>query len=257
MAGHVERFLARSMLRAWDPFVHIPWVNLAPERLTRTQRRAVEFITMIEDHLPGYFAAYSRRFPVDDSVDSDEFEYNREFYHFAVRWAQEEDCHAYVLFKYQVDAGIAGPGELRRSLSDQGRKRFDVPYTDSLQVFTYTFLQEKITQLYYQQLSRVVEEPVLRTLLRLLARDEGRHFVFFADVMRSYLDSSGMALLPAIREVVQTFKMPLAETLDHYRSWAMRAAAAVGGHDPTKAMDELVRLVHRTCDGPTRSTSLD
>lgn len=257
LASHVERFLATAAQRAWDPFRSIAWEQLDPDRLTEGQRSAVQFITVIEDHLPGYFAAYARRFPVDESVDLPTVVNNRELYRFLVRWAQEEDWHAYVLFQYQVKAGIASAGTLRERLAVEGQKPFDVPYAKPVQVFVYTLIQEKVTQLYYQQLAQRVSEPTLRSLLRLLARDEGRHFVFFSHLMESYITAFGSDLSPAIKDVVQTFKMPLAETVERYWRWALAASTAVGGYDYTPAFEELIRVVKRAGNGATRSRSTD
>ena len=257
MAGIVDPFLATAALRTWNPFTSIPWEELNPELLTDGQRSAIQFVTMVEDHLPGYFSAYVRRFPVDDSVDLPSFLTNREFYRFAVRWAQEEDWHAYVLFQYQVKVGIAAPDDLRQRLAVEGRKPFDVPYVEPLQVFTYTLIQEKVTQLYYQQLAHHVQEPTLRVLLRLLSRDEGRHFVFFSRLMEWYVATWGAALMPEIKDVIQTFKMPLAETMDRYWRWALAASTAVGGHDYTAAFQDLIRIISRAGDASVRSQSVD
>ncbi|MCA1690739.1 MAG: acyl-ACP desaturase [Actinobacteria bacterium] len=257
MAQHAERFLATAALRAWNPFTSIEWGALDADRLTDGQRSAIQFVTLIEDHLPGYFAAYNRRFPVDGSVDLPTFVNNREFYRFIVRWAQEEDWHAFVLFRYQVQAGIASAEDLRSQLAIAGRVPFDVPYEEPVQVFIYTLIQEKVTQLYYQQLSQRVQEPTLRGLLRLLARDEGRHFVFFSQLLQTYIGTFGGELLPAIKDVIQTFKMPLSNTLDRYWRLALEASNAVGGHDYTEAFEELIRIVDRAGDASTRARSTD
>jgi len=57
--------------------------------------------------------------------------------------------------------------------------------------FTYTLVQEKATQLFYQRFNAVATEPVLRDLLLRLARDEARHFAFYAELIAP--TSSGTA----------------------------------------------------------------
>src|SRR5262249_33013094 len=148
---------------------------------------AVAFITYIEDHLPGYFLEYQRLFPVDAAAPPGDFLHNRELYRFSVKWAQEEDAHAHVLFAYQVRAGLADPDALRAKLGGAGQKPFRLGVPEPIQVFAYTLIQEKATQLFYQQLGHAVEEPVLKEILRQLARDEARHFAFFSRVVRAYL----------------------------------------------------------------------
>jgi acyl-[acyl-carrier-protein] desaturase len=257
MASAVDWFLVRSASRPWDEFSDIPWGQLEAERLTEAQASAVRFVTFIEDHLPGYFALYQEKFPLGEETEPGEFIHNREFYHFAVKWAQEEDRHARVLFTYQVRAGLADPDDLRQHLAAEGAKRFKVPYTTAVEIFTYTLVQEKATQLYYQQLARTVHEPVLRCVLGHLSRDEARHFAFFAHVMEAYLQRFGDELIPAIKDVLSHFRMPLAETLKNYRRWALEVSDAAGGYDHTAAYEELVRVVDRAANASTRSRSLD
>jgi acyl-[acyl-carrier-protein] desaturase len=253
----VEDFLTVAARRTWSPLVDIEWSAIRADLLTDNERDAIKFLTVIEDHLPGYFAAYNRRLPVDDTVDLISYVNNREFYRFTSRWAQEEELHAYALYRYQIEAGLENAAGLRAELALAGRQAFDVPYAEPVQVFTYTLIQEKVTQLYYLQLSERVAEPVLRRLLRLLARDEGRHFVFFFDIMGAYIRTFGGELLPSMKDVVQTFRMPLADTLDRYWRGALAAARAAGGPDHTKAFEEVVRLIQRSGDAATRSRSLD
>lgn len=257
MAQAVERFLARSAARPWDPYSSIPWDRLDADRLSEDQRSAVSFITYVEDHLPGYFQLYQEKFPLDGTVPQDEFIHNREFYHFAVKWAQEEDRHANTLFTYQVRAGMASDQELRSQLAEEGRKRFEVPYTDPVQIFTYTLIQEKATQLYYQQLAAQVTEPVLQSILTFLGRDEARHFAFFAWLMEEYIRRYGAALVPAIKDVLRGFKMPLADTLGGYWRLALRVSEAAGGYDHTAAYEELIRVVRAAADAATWSRSMD
>jgi len=203
--------------------------------------------TFIEDHLPGYFYEYQRRFPVNDSVDIDEFIHNREIYHFTVRWAQEEDTHSRALFRYQVAAGIADPGELRRKLAEEGRKDFRLPHEHPVTVFAYALVQEKATQIYYQNLRDVVSDPVLTEVLTRLARDEARHFTFMADMVELYLRHGGEAVIDPIRDVIAQFRMPLADTMRGYWRWALRIADTAH-YDHTDAYEYLVRTVRRTVD---------
>lgn len=257
VADAVNWFLERSGIRPWDQYRDIDWTKLDPERLTEGHRSAVEFITFIEDHLPGYFALYEELMPVDGSVPVDEYIYNREYYHFTVKWAQEEDRHAHTLFAYQVRAGMATEAELRRRLAEEGRKRFEVPYRQPIQIFTYTLLQEKATQLFYQQLCQLVDEPVLRSLLTHLARDESRHFAFFSRLVEAHMRRNGPALAAPIREVLTSFKMPLATTLRNYWRWSLRLADVAGGYDHTEAYEELARIVQRAADGRTATYAED
>lgn len=240
--------------RRWDVETDFDWAQADAGRLTEGQRSAVQFITIIEDHLPGYFALYQRHFPVDGSVDTEAFIHNRELYHFTVRWAQEEDQHARALMKYQTAAGLAEPDQLRSELAVEGRKEFTLPYDHAVQLFTYPLVQEKATQIYYQHLRDVIEEPVLREVLNRLSRDEARHFSFFASVLTRYLQVHGDSVVEPIREVIANFRMPLAETMRGYWRWALRIADTAQ-YDHTEAYDHLIRVMDRAVN--THSDRLD
>lgn len=249
MAASVSTFMRASPSpRSWDVDEAFDWAAADANKLTDGQRSAVEFITVIEDHLPGYFDLYRVHFPVDASVDETTFLHNRELYHFSVRWAQEEDKHAIALSRYQLESGMADAAALRTSLAQEGRKDFSLPYCEPVQFFTYALIQEKATQLYYQQLRAAVDEEVLGQVLARLSRDEARHFAFFADVMERHIASFGPAILPPVQEVLQSFKMPLAETMENYWRWALYVADVAGGYDHTQAYEALVSVVRRAAD---------
>ncbi|MCC3313877.1 acyl-ACP desaturase [Nocardia africana] len=255
LAAAVDGFLAASPAsRGWDVETSFDWPRADAGRLTDGQRSAVQFVTFIEDHLPGYFDVYHRFFPVDDSVDIPAFIHNRELYHFTVRWAAEEDTHARALTRYQVESGMSETHTLRGELAIEGRKPFDLPYEHPVQFFAYALVQEKATQMYYHQLRDVVDDPVLGALLTRLSRDEARHFSFMADVVSRYLRTQGDLIVDPIRDVITGFRMPLADTLRGYWRWALQIAD-VAGYDHTDAYDHLIKVIDRAVDA--RSDRVD
>ncbi|MCZ7432067.1 acyl-ACP desaturase [Streptomyces sp. WMMC1477] len=238
----------------WDVDFSFDWAQADAGRLTEGERSAVQFITIIEDHLPGYFALYEQNFPVDDSVDRETYIHNRELYHFTVRWAQEEDTHARALARYQLSAGLAERDALWDSLAEEGRKQFQLPHDEAVQFFTYPLVQEKATQIYYQHLRQAVGDPLLKEILVRLSKDEARHFSFFADMVRLYLERYGDAVVDPIREVIAEFRMPLADTIRGYWRWALKIADTAR-YDHTEAYDHLVKVVNRAVDA--RSDKVD
>lgn len=251
LADAVEAFLAAlPPERRWDAERSLDWAAADADRLTEGQRSAVEFVTVIEDHLPGYFDIYHRHFPVDGSVDPRVFTHHRELYHFTVRWAAEEDTHARALARYQRAAGMCSRDELRADLTAYGQQPFTLPYEHPVQFFTYALVQEKATQIYYQQLRADITEPVLADLLTKLSRDEARHFTFFADVVSRYLRVHGDAVVPQIRDVIADFRMPLAGTVRGYWRWALRIAD-VARYDHTDAYEHLIAVIDRAVDART------
>lgn len=236
----------------WNRVTSIPWQNLQPDLLTPQEQSAIAFVNFIEDHLPGYFAEYIQLFPINADTPLEACIYNRELYHFLVRWAQEEDRHAHVLTSYQVQAGLVPGEQLRQKLALEGRKQFTIKFTEPLQVFTYALLQEKATLLYYKQLHQVVREPVLKCILRLLVKDEARHFAFFTSVVGAYIEEFGEQVIPLIKAVLQDFKMPLHNTLTNYWRQAMVTCDVVGGHQYTEAYKALAKVVYKFGDPMTR-----
>lgn len=250
--------VGRGARRQWS-VEDVAWSELRPDGLSGTDVSVVRFITFIEDHIPGYLTYFLDRFPVrGEELDIEEFCFNREYFRFLIAWAHDEERHAAVLTKYQVEAGIATPDQLMLELAEEGRKQFSLPYEHPIQAFTYTLVQEKATQLFYQQFRTVTGEPVLRDLLNRLARDEARHFAFYATLVGKYVQRHGLAAtVPDLKDVLGTFRMPLADTLKGYWRWSLRVADAAG-YDHTEAYESLVRLVDgfSTSGGEASATDL-
>jgi hypothetical protein len=246
----VRNYLRSTDRRPWNRYSSFEWNTIDTSLLSDRDRSTIAFVTFIEDHLPGYFSEFLRRFPVNASVEEEEYIRNREIYRFLVRWAQEEDCHAHVLFEYQVKAGIADEPDLRSKLAAEGRKDFRFTYDDPVQTFTYTLVQEKATQLFYQAFARSVQEPVLRKVIEQLARDEALHFSFFASVIDAYVREFGSSVFHRMGAVVREFKMPLATTIKNYWRWSLTLADNFS-YDHTTAYSHLIKVVNRAAEAST------
>jgi len=252
-----RKAMDRAAVRQWS-IDELDWASLRPEELTGTDRSVVRFITFIEDHIPGYLTFFLNAFPVDEpELAVEEFCFNREYFRFLISWANDEERHASVLTRYQVEAGISDPDTLMRELAEEGRKKFALPYESPIQAFTYTLVQEKATQLFYQRFKTVATEPVLRDLLHRLARDEARHFAFYSELVGAYVRRHGLsATVPDLKDVLATFKMPLADTLKGYWRWSVRITDATA-YDHTEAYDALVRLVTDFASSGGRAAAAD
>jgi acyl-[acyl-carrier-protein] desaturase len=119
-----------------------------------------------------------------------------------------------------------------------------------------TLVQEKATQLFYQRFRQVATEPLLRELLGRLARDEARHFAFYARLVGTYLQRDGAKSVPNLKEVLITFRMPLADTLKGYWRWSL-AIADAAAYDHTEAYESVVRLVDSFIDASGEATTDD
>jgi acyl-[acyl-carrier-protein] desaturase len=248
MRDLVGTAVGRAVERQWS-IEELNWSRIDPERLTDADRSVVRFITFIEDHIPGYLTYFLDAFPMA-ATDKDgttlaieEFCFNREYFRFLISWAYDEERHASALTRYQIEAGMADPDALQLELAEEGRKHAMLPYEHPMQAFTYTLVQEKATQLFYQRFREVVTEPVLLDLLNRLARDEARHFAFYAQLVGEYLCRDGAKAVPDIKDVIATFRMPLADTLKGYWRWSLTIADAAH-YDHTEAYEAVVRLVN-------------
>jgi acyl-[acyl-carrier-protein] desaturase len=257
MASLVGASVSRGARRPWS-IDDLDWTRLRPDELTGADADVVRFITVIEDHIPGYLGYFLQAFPTAGAgLDIEEFCFNREFFRFLVAWAADEERHAAVLTRYQVEIGLTSRAALLADLAREGAKAFALPYDQPVQAFAYTLIQEKATQLFYQRFKDVVTEPVLRDLLHRLARDEARHFAFYAELITAYLHRHGAAAtVPDLRAVVETFRMPLADTLDGYWRWSLRVADHAG-YDHTEAYQALSRLVQDFAAAPGRASAAD
>jgi acyl-[acyl-carrier-protein] desaturase len=248
VAKAADCVVQRGAERIWS-VADLDWDAIRPELLTDGDRSAVRFLTYIEDHIPGYLSWSMRSFPVDGAeLDTAAVALNREYFRFFVAWAYDEERHARVLTKYQEVAEMADPRQLRLELAEEGRKHFDLPYLEPVAIFTYTMLQEKATQLFYQHFRGVVREPLLRDLLLRVSRDEARHFAFYAHMVEEYLSRDPEAAAPHLKEVLRTFRMPLADMLPRYRRLSAEFAETTG-YDHHEAYMALERLVEQYING--------
>nr|SCO70326.1 Thioesterase [Streptomyces argillaceus] len=249
----VDHAVTRAGERAWT-LNDLDWSALRPERLTEADRSAVRFITFVEDHIPGYLSHFLEAFPVAAAEQElERFGFNREYFRFLVAWAGDEERHASALARYQVDTGMATREELLTDLAEEGRKTFTLPYQHPVQSFTYTLIQEKATQLFYQRFRETVSEPFLKDLLGRLARDEARHFAFYTNLVGAYVARDGAASVPGLKDVIATFRMPLADTMKGYWRWSLRVADSTA-YDHTEAYESVVRLVRGFVDTPGEPT---
>ncbi|OGH59651.1 MAG: hypothetical protein A3G34_07470 [Candidatus Lindowbacteria bacterium RIFCSPLOWO2_12_FULL_62_27] len=257
----IHRYLKTSDTKAWSRFDDaFDWPNLSKseeiQRLTDVQLAAVRTSLMIEDHIPGYATEYFRLFPVDDTVPKDAAWRNRNMLHFVFQWCAEEDRHAHVFETYLRATGRVDQEDLTREMIHEGAKKYHAPSDHFSLLFTYTMLQEKATQLYYQMLYRSVEEaPVLREVLKRLFQDEARHCSYFSDLVLLDLRSQGDELVAKIKTALDSFAMPMADLLDNYKRQAITMIRAARGYDHRSAFSQLDEIIRRYTESSARSAA--
>jgi len=170
----------------------------------------------------------------------------------------EEDRHAHCLELWLRHSGRRDDKALTDLMVTECKKHYTAPHDDPTQLFTYTALQEKATQLFYSALRQSVDEPVLRSVLAKLSQDEARHCHFFSQTVLDALRVGNARTILQMRESLENFAMPLAMMMDNYRRKAVQMKRAAEGYDYKEALDHFQRLIKRVVESRTnaRGTNL-
>jgi acyl-[acyl-carrier-protein] desaturase len=122
------------------------------------------------------------------------------------RWTAEEDRHALVLSAYNTLTGVLDEIQLDRMRFAYVRSGWETGWDgDPYRVFVYTSLQERATQIAHTRTAALAGhyEETIGNFLKVVARDEARHFAFyrsvFAEVLARDLDHalvSASAVMP-------------------------------------------------------------
>lgn len=254
---HVTDYLTANDGEGYNRFLDFDWSALKDSvqqsSLKDLHVGAVETAMLVEDHIPGYATEYIRLFAVEGQRDEARAWSNRQMLHFVYRWVAEEDRHAHCLELWLRHCGRRDPEALSQLMVAEGQKHYQVPHEDPTQLFTYTALQEKATQLYYSCLRQAVDEPVLRAVLGKLSQDEARHCHFFSQLVLDALEHASARQVAQMKEALEQFQMPLAMMMDNYKRKAIQMIRAAQGYDYRDALDHFSRLVKRAAE--SRSTA--
>lgn len=259
---HVNDYLAATDALGYNRFTDFDWDNLPASieasRLTDLHISAVETAMIVEDHIPQYGSEYIRLFPIEPDLSDDDLWRNRQMLHFVFRWVMEEDRHAHVLELWLRSSGRRDAAQLTQLMVDEGRKVWHAPHDIPSQLFTYTALQEKATQLYYTCLRHAIDEPILRSALGRLSQDEARHCAFFSKLVVDSLVHGNQKTMILLREALEQFRMPLSDMMDNYKRKAIQMMRAASGYDYREAFDYYARLLRRVADSRSnaRGTNL-
>lgn len=259
---HVTDYLRLNDHVGYNRFTDFPWDTLK-DSLTDSGLKdmhigAVETAMLVEDHIPGYGSEYTRIFMVHSERTDSEAWTCRQMLHFVFRWIAEEDRHAHLLELWLRHSGRRDEQALTNLMVAECKKKYEAPHDDPTQLFTYTSVQEKATQLYYSCLRQSVDEPVLRSILAKLSQDEARHCNFFSQLCLDALAEANSRHVSQIKDALQHFSMPLAMMMDNYIRKAIQMKRAARGYDYLEALEHFARLVQKTMNSRTnaRGTNL-
>jgi acyl-[acyl-carrier-protein] desaturase len=254
---HVNKYLLDNDHIGYNRFTDFDWAGL-PDSITNSGMKdlhisAVETSMLVEDHIPGYGSEYLRIFMVHEDRTDEEAWRCRQMTHFVFRWVAEEDRHAHILELYLRNSGRRDPKALTDLMVKECKKHYDAPHDNPNQLFTYTAIQEKATQMFYMCLRQSVEEPTLRQVLGKLSQDEARHCHFFSQLVIDALADASNRHVCEMKDALEHFSMPLAMMMDNYKRKAIMMRHAAGGYDYKGAFEHYARLIKRVMS--SRSTA--
>lgn len=253
---HVNAYLRSNDHVGYNRFTDFEWEKLKDSitdtGMTDVQVGAVETAMLVEDHIPGYGAEYTRLFMVHEGRTDEEAVKCRQMLHFVFRWVAEEDRHAHVLELWLRHSGRRDEQALTDLMIQECKKEYIAPHDNPTQLFTYTAVQEKATQLFYSCLRQSVDEPILRSVLAKLSQDEARHCHFFSQMVLDALREGNHRHVAQIKDSLQHFSMPLAMMMDNYKRKAIQMMRAARGYNYLDALEHFERLVKQVQN--TRTT---
>jgi acyl-[acyl-carrier-protein] desaturase len=126
-------------------------------------------------------------------------------------WTAEEDRHGNIIRDYCRDSNILDFNALERSQFNFIRNGFTPSWTgDPYKTFVYTSAQERATQISHEATAKLIgeNEPVISNILKRIATEEARHFVFYMTVFKEILKRDANGALEAASEVLPAIDMP-------------------------------------------------
>ncbi|MGQ9806057.1 MAG: acyl-ACP desaturase [Chlorobiales bacterium] len=126
-------------------------------------------------------------------------------------WTAEEDRHGNVIRDYCRDAQIFDFRALEQEQFDYIQKGFTPSWAGNpYKTFVYTSAQERATQISHEATAKLVgeNEPIISAILKRIATEEARHFVFYMTIFKEILKRDANAALEAASEVLPAIDMP-------------------------------------------------
>ncbi len=126
-------------------------------------------------------------------------------------WTAEEERHGAVMQMWVHASGAFVGAGIERMLFAYINSGFVPDWNDDpYRMLVYTSMQERATQISHRATGHLAgaEEPVIGAVLRHVAADEARHFVFYRGVVQAVVDRDPSGALLAFAHVVTHMDMP-------------------------------------------------
>jgi acyl-[acyl-carrier-protein] desaturase len=197
-----------SQAKEWFPHELVPWSQgrdfepgweWSPDETTLPEEvRSSLFVNLLtEDNLPYYFRTIEAMFGRDSAWG----EWSR-------RWTAEEGRHSIVIRDYLTVTRAIDPVSLERARMAQvscGQVPEPTTPQDGL---VYVSLQELATRIAHHNTGKLLDEPVGYEVMKRVASDENRHYLFYRDLVSAALEVDPSATVIGIERQVREFEMP-------------------------------------------------
>ncbi len=201
----------------WTP-VDIPWDQFDGSKLSPDILKVVKAASMVERNAGDYTIYLKKIFRADQG-----------FIDLATQWQREEVQHGDVLGRY---CELADPQFNFKTRFKRFTDGYKVPMdlTDSVRgSLTGELLARCIvetgTSSFYSALRDATDEPVLKAICHRIAGDEFRHYKWFYDLMKVYVEREGVSVLRRILVAVGRIR----ETDDDELAYAYYAGNEADG----------------------------
>lgn len=227
VAQLLDRHLAQT--KEWFPHELVPYsrgrdfdpgYEWSPDEAPLSDEvRSSLFVNLLtEDNLPYYFRTIEAMFGRESAWG----EWSR-------RWTAEEGRHSIVIRDYLTVTRALDPVALERARMAQVSCGEVPEPTTPQDGLVYVSLQELATRIAHHNTGKMVDDPVGYEVMKRVAADENRHYLFYRDLSSAALELDPSGMVVAIERQVREFEMPGTGILD-FETHA-RAIAKAGIYD--------------------------
>lgn len=192
---------------------------------------ALEVLLVTKDNLAGYHRELVEHFILEDKWGR-----------WLGRWTAEENLHAIAIREYLVVTRNFDPTANEEVRVAHVMRGYRADQYTQIETLVFMALYERAHAVYLRNLEEKVTEPVLKTLIGRIARDEERHEQFFGKLVAHCLKHHTDQTVGAIARRAPEFGVVGGDILE-YRENKLRAVAEAGIFDQDAARKVVSDLI--------------
>lgn len=185
---------------------------------------ALEVVLITKDNLAGYHRELVEHFILEDKWGR-----------WLGRWTAEENLHAIALRQYLVVTRNIDPVADEEVRVAHVMRGYRADQFTQIETLVFMALYERAHAVFLRNLESRIDEPVLRTLVGRIARDEERHEEFFAKLVAHCLEQHRESTIAAIARRAPAFGVVGGDILE-YQETKLRTVADSGIFDRDTAL---------------------